>query len=180
MRINFGDLAIGDIAKKYLQSVLDKNWASEGDNVKEFEERFAGRFGYKGKRFKVKYETMFENIAPGSYRYYRMLCDMAHGAIAAQTLKIDVMDRNQKRVFLDKGVVFKAKGSSFVLNQFSVFLLGHIEFMMLVYPEIKRKMPEFYAAKYHKTLSKLWAVMNGFAESKQNKKWSGVVKQLVG
>ncbi len=47
MRINFGDLVIGDIAKKYLQRVLDKNWASEGDNVKEFEEKFAARFGYK-------------------------------------------------------------------------------------------------------------------------------------
>jgi len=47
MRINFGELVIGDIAKKYLQRVLDKNWASEGDNVKEFEEKFAARFGYK-------------------------------------------------------------------------------------------------------------------------------------
>ena len=47
MRINFGELVIGDIAKRYLQRVLDKNWASEGDNVKEFEEEFAAHFGYK-------------------------------------------------------------------------------------------------------------------------------------
>lgn len=47
MRVNFGELVIGDIAKEYLQRVLDKNWASEGDNVKEFEEKFAARFGYK-------------------------------------------------------------------------------------------------------------------------------------
>jgi len=47
MRINFGELVIGDIAKKYLQRVLDKNWASEGDNVKEFEQKFANKFGYK-------------------------------------------------------------------------------------------------------------------------------------
>ena len=47
MRINFGELVIGDIAKKYLQRVLDKNWASEGDNVKEFEDKFAAHFGYK-------------------------------------------------------------------------------------------------------------------------------------
>lgn len=47
MRINFGELVIGDIAKEYLQRVIDKNWASEGDNVKEFEERFAAHFGYK-------------------------------------------------------------------------------------------------------------------------------------
>jgi len=47
MRINFGELVIGDITKKYLQCVLDKNWASEGDNVKEFEEKFAAHFGCK-------------------------------------------------------------------------------------------------------------------------------------
>jgi dTDP-4-amino-4,6-dideoxygalactose transaminase len=47
MRINFGDLVIGDTARKYLQRSLDKNWASEGDNVREFEEKFARQFGYK-------------------------------------------------------------------------------------------------------------------------------------
>jgi len=47
MRINFGELVIGDTAKRYLHRVVDKNWASEGDNVKEFEEKFAAKFGYK-------------------------------------------------------------------------------------------------------------------------------------
>lgn len=47
MRINFGDLIIGDTAKKYFQKIFDKNWASEGDNVREFEEKFAKKFGYK-------------------------------------------------------------------------------------------------------------------------------------
>jgi dTDP-4-amino-4,6-dideoxygalactose transaminase len=47
MRINFGDLVIGDTAKKYFQRVFDKNWASEGENVREFESKFARKFGYK-------------------------------------------------------------------------------------------------------------------------------------
>jgi len=47
MKINFGDLIIGDTAKKYLQKAIDKNWISEGDNVKQFEEGFAKLFGYK-------------------------------------------------------------------------------------------------------------------------------------
>jgi len=47
MRISFGDLVIGDIAKKNFQRVFDKNWASEGDNVREFEAQFAAKFGYK-------------------------------------------------------------------------------------------------------------------------------------
>ena len=47
MRIKFGDLKIGDEAKKRIQKSLDKNWATQGENVKEFEERFAKQFGYK-------------------------------------------------------------------------------------------------------------------------------------
>jgi dTDP-4-amino-4,6-dideoxygalactose transaminase len=47
MRINFGELVIGEIAKKNFQKVFDKNWASEGDNVREFEAKFAAKFGYK-------------------------------------------------------------------------------------------------------------------------------------
>jgi len=47
MRISFGDLVIGDIAKKNFQKVFEKNWASEGDNVREFEAKFGTKFGYK-------------------------------------------------------------------------------------------------------------------------------------
>jgi len=47
MRIMFGDLRIGDIAKQYIQRALNENWVSEGANVKEFEQKFADKFGYK-------------------------------------------------------------------------------------------------------------------------------------
>ena len=47
MRIMFGDLKIGDIAREYVKRALDKNWISEGQNVKEFEQKFADKFGYK-------------------------------------------------------------------------------------------------------------------------------------
>lgn len=47
MRITFGDLKVGDTARKYVQQALDKHWVSEGDNVKAFEQQFAEKFGYK-------------------------------------------------------------------------------------------------------------------------------------
>ena len=47
MRIKFGDLVIGDIAKNRINKALEKNWVTEGANVKEFEEKFAKQFGYK-------------------------------------------------------------------------------------------------------------------------------------
>lgn len=47
MRINFGDLVIGDIAKDRIKKAIDKNWVTQGENVSEFEEKFADLFGYK-------------------------------------------------------------------------------------------------------------------------------------
>jgi len=47
MRINFGDLFIGDIAKDKIKKSLDKNWVTQGENVKEFEGKFSKQFGYK-------------------------------------------------------------------------------------------------------------------------------------
>jgi len=47
MRINFGDLFIGEVAKNRINKALEKNWVTQGENVKEFEEKFAKQFGYK-------------------------------------------------------------------------------------------------------------------------------------
>ena len=47
MRISFGDLKVGDTARKYVQLALARNWISEGANVAEFERKFAEKFGYK-------------------------------------------------------------------------------------------------------------------------------------
>jgi len=47
VRIKFGDLKIGDTARKYVQEALDRNWISEGENVRKFEDEFSRKFGYK-------------------------------------------------------------------------------------------------------------------------------------
>jgi dTDP-4-amino-4,6-dideoxygalactose transaminase len=47
LRIAFGDLRIGATARKRVQAALDRNWVSEGENVREFERHFAGKFGYR-------------------------------------------------------------------------------------------------------------------------------------
>ena len=46
-RIPFGGLKIGDTARKYIDAALSKNWITEGNNVRLFEERFRQKFGWK-------------------------------------------------------------------------------------------------------------------------------------
>jgi dTDP-4-amino-4,6-dideoxygalactose transaminase len=46
-RIEFGELVIGDVARKNLMHVCDTNWASGGPKVKQLEKQWSEIFGYK-------------------------------------------------------------------------------------------------------------------------------------
>lgn len=46
-KIPFGDLRIGPLTKRRVWEALDSNWISEGRFVREFEEKFAAKFGWK-------------------------------------------------------------------------------------------------------------------------------------
>jgi len=46
MKVTFGDLKIGQTARKNLQTVMDTNWASEGPMVEKFERDWNDLFGY--------------------------------------------------------------------------------------------------------------------------------------
>ncbi|WP_290942392.1 DegT/DnrJ/EryC1/StrS aminotransferase family protein [Hyphomonas sp.] len=46
-RIEFGELRIGEIARKNLNEVCDTNWASNGPKVKELESKWSGLFDYE-------------------------------------------------------------------------------------------------------------------------------------
>lgn len=136
----------------------------------------AGHRGTKGKKFNITYEKQFDDIAPGLYKYYRILCDIAHGSMTSHVLKSDT---SEGKINFDTGLVFRPEESTFILNQCSVYLLAHIEFMTWVFPEIKKKMSEGYAGKYHETLSILWKLMKSISEREQNKEWYDAVQHLV-
>ena len=44
-RIRFGDLRVGELGRKFLEEALERDWVSEGPNVRQFEIGFAERFG---------------------------------------------------------------------------------------------------------------------------------------
>ncbi len=47
MRIEFGDLRLGEETRQHLLDVLSTNWASMGPKVKKFEEEWSNLFSYK-------------------------------------------------------------------------------------------------------------------------------------
>ena len=46
-RIPFGNLKVGDAARRRIAEALDSNWISEGRFVQEFEQKFAAKLGWK-------------------------------------------------------------------------------------------------------------------------------------
>ena len=46
-RITFGHIEVGPVARRWLNEALDRNWVSEGPNVRRFEAGFAKLFGYR-------------------------------------------------------------------------------------------------------------------------------------
>ena len=47
MRIEFGELKIGDTFRRNIEEVIQSNWASSGPKVKEFEQKWGQLFKYK-------------------------------------------------------------------------------------------------------------------------------------
>ena len=45
-KIKFGDLKLNELSKFYVNDAVNKNWVSEGNNVKLFEEKFTKLFNY--------------------------------------------------------------------------------------------------------------------------------------
>ncbi|MBI2822667.1 MAG: DegT/DnrJ/EryC1/StrS family aminotransferase [Acidobacteria bacterium] len=46
-RITFGHIEVGESARRLINEALNRNWVSEGPNVRLFESAFARRFGYR-------------------------------------------------------------------------------------------------------------------------------------
>ncbi len=96
--------------------------------------------------------------------------------MASHMLKCEMADG---KIWLDNGIEFKPEDSTFVMNQYSVYLLAHLEFMKTVFPEIDNQRTEEYMVKEREVLATLWGLMKEISEKDQNKRWYEAVRLLV-
>ena len=153
------------LLRHVLETLIRHRYIFRSKNIELVNLAFAGHYGYKGRKFPVKYKVMFDDITPGLYKEYQLLCDFAHGAGLSTILKTNITDNKSKNISLDGGVVFKPCEVTYILNQYTVYLLAHLELMMWIWPEIKSNMPEKYSCKYEKLLSLLWKIMDSFEKT---------------
>lgn len=165
-----------NLMRHVVETFVRLRYIAKEESIDLVNKALFGHRGNKGKKFNVTHKEQFDDIAPGLYRYYRILCDIAHGSMASHILKLNI---SKEKLNFDTGIVFRPEESTFVINQCSVYLLAHIEFMTWIFPEIKKKMSEGYAIKYHETLSILWSLMKDISGCEQDKKWYEAVQHLV-
>ncbi len=164
------------LLRHVLETFIRLRYILKSKNIELVNLAFAGHYGYKGRKFPVRYKHMFDDIAPGIYKEYQLLCDFAHGAGLSTILKTDIKSKN---ISLDGGVVFRPYEVTYILNQYTVYLLAHLELMMWIWPEIKSNVPEIYSCKYKKLLSLLWKIMDSFEKMEKIKIWYKKVQNLI-
>lgn len=146
------------IRLKFIDKKKDMNLAIQS---------FVGHRKYKkikGEKYKVSIEVQFKEISPKLYDFYRILCDMTHGALLSNIPKLELV--NHKITYATLGLEFNPQWTGFIINQFSVYLLAHLKIMLKIFPEIEENMTEEFALKYKKTIIKLQKVINEFEDNK--------------
>jgi hypothetical protein len=144
-------------------------------NIDQVYQVLTGFKKWNEKKFSISYHDIFERLSPGSYFTYQILCDNAHGAMLANKFRFKYQDG---KIIDDLGIVFKDYESTFITNQLAVYLLGHLNFLLKVFPEISLKMPTTYKNKYNLTIKKLSQLSNELRNSK-NQDWFSKMEPII-
>jgi hypothetical protein len=167
------------LIRSIIESFVRLKYLNQKQDLELVMQAFAGHQGFEGEKYSVKYRTHFDEVAPGMYHYYQILCDMAHGSVASHVLKSDWSAKDPKEYRLDIGIVFKPEESTFVLNQFSVYLLAELEYMFHVFPEIGKKMPVEYKAKYTRVVATLRELIAQITKDPEKERWANAIRELL-
>ncbi len=121
-------------------------------------------------RFPYSYKHQFDLVSAGYYQFYQLLCNMTHGGMASHMLKVTTNSKT-KEMIPDNGIIFKAEQASFIINQFVIYLLGHLNFLYHVFDEIPTKMPYEYRIKLAETIKWLNKCTEEYGKNEKNKIW---------
>jgi len=69
--------------------------------------------------------------------------------------------------------------STFISNQYAVYLLAHLEYFRKIFPECYIKYSDKDRQTFNEVKSILWKVMSEMSKEKKNKDWYNVSKKLI-
>ena len=102
------------------------------DNIKS-------HLGITMPRGRVRFRTMFEEIAPGFYgKYYgKTFSNIAHGGVAANLFRAEYSSPTEGRIVM--GCEFSLKGSSLVTRTAILVSYGYLNYISVFFPSITSK-----------------------------------------
>lgn len=122
-------------------------------------------------RFPVRYKDMFDEVAPGCYEDYSLLCEFAHG----YGIGILSRFRGMRPPILRHGVEYSEDDASFVMNRFGPYLLAYLHFIVQVFPEIRQNLDPQLLLAYQTSIQQLTHHLVGLKPN-----WQRMVCELIG
>jgi hypothetical protein len=122
-------------------------------------------------RFPVSYKKMFDEVAPGCHKQYAFLCGFSHGYGAG------IVSRTRTKGIkpvLKQGLEYDENDATFIMNQFSPYLLAHLHFIAQVFPEILRNLDAQLLLAYQTNIQEL---TRNLVVQKQG--WRERVRELI-
>ncbi|NPE30662.1 hypothetical protein HNV12_22440 [Methanococcoides sp. SA1] len=159
---------------RFIENTKDTNWidmAFSGHNWKKVKDKV-------DKSFKSKFnnQIIFESLSKGTYEDYRVLCDIAHGALASTHLK-SIWESNKYK--LVNGISFSEKNSSYIINQYIMYLYGHLNYITCIWPEILENAPKSYFEKYTRLIEHFDIIKTEFLKKDYNRDWFIRTNKLI-
>lgn len=121
------------ILRSIIETFVRLIFIEKNGNSKNVFQILSGHYGYNGEKYRITHMTHFNTISEGLYEYYRLLCDMTHGSLGPHLL----ISNRQTNTF--SGLDFHELNSTFISNQYAVYLLAHIEYFYKIFPECYNK-----------------------------------------
>lgn len=163
----YSDAAI--ILRSIIETFVRLKFIEKKGNTKSIFQILSGHYGYKGEKNRISHETHFNTVSKGLYEYYRLLCDMTHGSLGPHLLMPNSFS----------GLDFQELNSTFISNQYAVYLLAHIEYFHKIFPECYNKYSDENRQSFNEVKAILWNVMSEISKKEKNQDWYNVSKKLI-
>jgi len=129
---------------------------------------------------RVRFKTMFDEIAPGYYRFHygKILSDYAHGGFKAYMLRVEYSSQTEGRVKV--GCEFDTKYSGMIIYQVLTFCFGYLNYVDEFFPTIYSRLDEEIMDEKYSILENLKVKMNVKKDTeKQQKEWDDVILPFI-
>jgi len=165
------------LLRSVIESFVRLKYVNRNGKLEDVNKILCGFKKTKKEKYEVNYSTMFKDISNDLYFLYSMLCDFSHGGLLSHIPKISKYSKDFSQ--MATGLEYNEDAAGLVINQFTIYLLNHLELLTQIYPNFKKNMPDIYASKYYDTLAILWKSLGQMSKANGSDRLYNAAQNLI-